>query len=218
MAGIEYRPEIDGLRAFAVIPVILFHFGADWIPGGFVGVDVFFVISGFLITSILKRDLENGTFSIRDFWARRIRRILPAMIFVTACTLAVSHAFVFRPEQLKIGEQALASVLSLANVYFWRHTGDYWGTEAEQSPFLHAWSLSVEEQFYLFFPCILWLIYRYRPRWLQGFVLAGIVGSLALFLWGVEAHPTATFYLLPTRIWELGAGSLLGLRKCPIDC
>lgn len=211
MSRIGYRPEIDGLRAVAVIPVILFHMGLNWIPGGFIGVDVFFVISGFLITSIIKKELEEGTFSFRDFWARRVRRILPAMIFVTACTLAVTYFFVFRPDQQAIGKQALAALLSVANIYFWRSTGDYWGAAAEESPFLHSWSLSVEEQFYLFFPIAMWLIFRFRSRLLQGAIATAALTSLALFLWGVQAHPTATFYLLPTRVWELGAGCLLAV-------
>lgn len=211
MAGIGYRPEIDGLRAFAVIPVILFHMGLNWVPGGYIGVDVFFVISGFLITSIIKKELDQGTFSFRSFWARRVRRILPAMIFVTAATLAVTYAFVFRPEQQAIGKQAVAALLSVANIYFLRNTGDYWGSAAEKSPFLHTWSLSVEEQFYVFFPIAMWLIYRVRPRWLQGCVATTAIGSLALFLWGLQNYPFVTFYLLPTRVWELGTGCLLAV-------
>ncbi|QDS94889.1 O-acetyltransferase OatA [Roseimaritima multifibrata] len=211
MAGIGYRPEIDGLRAFAVIPVILFHLGLSWIPGGYIGVDVFFVISGFLITSIIKRELDQGTFSFRDFWARRIRRILPAMTFVTAVTLAVSYVFVFRPDQQAIGQQGIAALLSFANIYFWQSIGDYWGTAAEESPFLHAWSLSLEEQFYLFFPLAMWLIFRLRSRWIQGCILTATIGSLVLFLGGLHDYPNATFYLLPTRVWELGTGCLLAV-------
>ena len=211
MANVGYRLEIDGLRAVAVIPVILFHMGLSWIPGGFIGVDVFFVISGFLITSIIKKELDQGNFSFRDFWARRVRRILPAMIFVTAVTLAVTYFFVFRPDQQAIGKQALAALLSVANIYFWRSAGDYWGSEAEESPFLHAWSLSVEEQFYLFFPVVMWLIFRFRSQWLQGCILTATLGSLALFLWGLPEHRDATFYLLPTRVWELGTGCLLAV-------
>ena len=211
MAGIGYRPEIDGLRAFAVIPVILFHMGLSWVPGGYIGVDVFFVISGFLITSIIKKELDQGTFSFRDFWARRVRRILPAMIFVTAATLGVTYAFVFRPDQQEIGKQALAALFSVANIFFWQSTGDYWGTAAEESPFLHTWSLSVEEQFYLFFPIAMWLMFRFRSRWLQGCIATISIGSLALFLYGVQHYPSATFYLLPTRVWELGTGCLLAV-------
>jgi peptidoglycan/LPS O-acetylase OafA/YrhL len=133
------------------------------------------------------------------------------MIFVTAATLAVTYTFVFRPDQQAIGKQGLAALLSVANIYFWRSTGDYWGTTAEESPFLQTWSLSVEEQFYLFFPIAMWLIFRFRSRWLQGCIATAAVGSLALFLWGLQAHPTATFYLLPTRVWELGAGCLMAV-------
>ena len=211
MSGIGYRPEIDGLRAFAVVPVILFHMGLSWVPSGYIGVDVFFVISGFLITSIIKKELDQGSFSFRDFWARRVRRILPAMILMTATTLAVTYAFVFRPDQQAIGKQGLAALLSVANIYLWRSTGDYWGTAAEESPFLHAWSLSVEEQFYLFFLVAMWLIFRLRSRWMPGFILIASVASLALFLWGSQDHPTATFYLLPTRVWELGTGCLMAV-------
>lgn len=211
MSGIGYRPEIDGLRAVAVIPVILFHLGLSWLPGGYIGVDVFFVISGFLITSIIKKELDQGSFSFRDFWSRRVKRILPAMVFVTAVTLAVTLAFVCRPDQQVIGQQALAALASVANIYFWLCTGDYWGSASEESPFLHAWSLAVEEQFYLFFPLAMWLIFRYRAKWLQGCILAAAFGSLALFLWGAEAQPIATFYLLPARVWELGTGCLLAI-------
>lgn len=213
MSRIEYRPEIDGLRAVAVIPVLLFHIERSILPGGFIGVDVFFVISGFLITSILRRDMEEGTFSFRDFWARRVRRIFPAMIFVTACTLAFTYVFVFRPEQQMIGQQALAALLSVANIYFCRSDGDYWGTAAEESPFLHAWSLSVEEQFYLCFPIAMWLIFRFRRRWLPSCIAVIAVGSLALFLRGGEERPVETFYLLPTRVWELCTGCLLAVSQ-----
>ena len=211
MAGIRYRPEIDGLRAVAVIPVVLFHLGFSWIRGGFIGVDVFFVISGFLITSIIRNDLENGSFSFREFWVRRIRRIAPAFIFVTGCTLALSHLFVFKPEQQAIGRGALAALGSVANVYFWRTNDNYWGSD---SPFLHAWSLSVEEQFYLIFPIAMWFVVWLRPKKLPGCIAIVVVGSLALFLWGLQEKPTATFYLLPTRAWELGTGCLLAVTGC----
>lgn len=210
-AGIRYRPEIDGLRAFAVVPVVLFHMAPHLLPGGFLGVDVFFVISGYLITSIIQRELEAGTFRFRDFWGRRVRRILPALTVVSACTLAASFLLVFRPEQRAVGKQAVAALLSFANIHFLREAGDYWGTEAEGAPFLHAWSLSVEEQFYLFFPIAMWLAFRFRPRWIFGGITAIVIGSFGLFLWGASAFPTATFYLLPTRAWEIGAGSLLAV-------
>ena len=211
MASIGYRREIDGLRAVAVVPVILFHLGLNGIPGGYIGVDVFFVISGFLITSIIKTELAQGTFSFANFWARRVRRILPAMLCVTAVTLAVTYAIVFRPEQQTIGKQALAALGSFANIYLWKARGDYWGAAAEESPFLHAWSLSVEEQFYLIFPLAMWLIIRFHSRWLWHALLSAVVASFLMFLWGTQHAPTATFYLLHTRVWELGTGVLLAV-------
>lgn len=211
MTGIRYRPEIDGLRAIAVIPVILFHLGFGWLPGGYIGVDVFFVISGFLITSILRNELEAGTFSFRGFWLRRVRRILPAMTFVTAVTLAVTFVFVFKPDQMAIGKQSVAALLSVANVYFWRTSGDYWGTKAGESPLLHMWSLSVEEQFYLLFPIAAFLLFKCKRHWLQSAVLFVLVISLAAFLWCSRENPPAAFYLLPTRAWELASGCVLAL-------
>ncbi|MGB0597635.1 MAG: acyltransferase family protein [Rubripirellula sp.] len=208
---IGYRPEIDGLRAFAVVPVILFHLGLKWIPGGFIGVDVFFVISGFLITSIVKKELEQGAFSFRDFWARRIRRIFPAMILVTFVTLILSWFFTWWPDQQLVGKQALASLFSVANINFWLSTGDYWGNASEESPFLHTWSLSVEEQFYLILPLAMWLLFRVRAKWLTVGMAVAVVGSLAVFLWGAKHAPTATFFLLPARVWEFGTGCLLAL-------
>jgi peptidoglycan/LPS O-acetylase OafA/YrhL len=209
MTAISYRPEIDGLRAFAVIPVVLFHMDYRWISGGFIGVDVFFVISGFLITSILNKELGLGTFSFRNFLARRIRRILPAMLVVSAFTLLVTYGFSFRPDRPVVGMQGIAAMASFANIYFWRTAGDYWGADADKSPFLHTWSLSVEEQFYLFFPVLMWIAFALRPRWIQGLISAVMVLSLSLFLYGLQTHPTATFYLLPTRAWELATGCIL---------
>ncbi|MCA9142502.1 MAG: acyltransferase [Planctomycetaceae bacterium] len=215
----KYRAELDGLRAFAVIPVILFHMGFDWLGGGYIGVDVFFVISGFLIASILIREIGTDTFSMREFWARRVRRILPAMLVVTAATLLVAYLFVFKGDHRPIGRQAMSALVSVANVYFWKNTGDYWGSEAESSPFLHTWSLSVEEQFYLFFPVVVWLVVRFRPRWLKSLMLLTIFSSLCLFLYGVSHYPDATFYLLPTRAWELATGCYLAaiLREQSVE-
>lgn len=209
-SGASYRREIDGLRACAVVPVVLFHLGAGWLPGGFLGVDVFFVISGFLITRILLRDIEAGTFSFTEFMVRRILRIVPAMLTMIVATLAASWFFVFRPDQPIIGRQAVAALLSVANVYFWRTTGDYWGPQAEQSPLLHTWSLSVEEQFYLVAPLCLWMVHRVAPQRLRPAILAATIGSFGLFLYNLAVgRLTSTFYLLPTRAWELGAGCCL---------
>ncbi len=212
MSSLSYRPEIDGLRAFAVLPIVLFHLGLSWIAGGYIGVDVFFVISGYLIASIVVGELENGTFSFRTFWARRIRRILPALIVVTAASLLLTWLFVFKGDHPLIARQAVAALLSIANIYFWENTGDYWGASAEESPFLHTWSLSVEEQFYLLFPIGIWLVHKFRPQWLKSLLIFVILTSLGLFLYGIESHhETATFYLLPTRAWELATGCFLAV-------
>lgn len=209
-SGTSYRREIDGLRACAVVPVVLFHLGADWLPGGFLGVDVFFVISGFLITRILLREIGGGTLSFTEFMVRRILRIMPALLAMIVATLVMTWFFVFRPDQPTIGRQAVAALLSVANVYFWRTTGNYWGPQAEQSPLLHTWSLSVEEQFYLVAPLCFWMVHRIAPQRLRPAILAATLASFVLFLFGLATgRLPSTFYLLPTRVWELGAGCCL---------
>lgn len=208
---IRYRPEIDGLRAIAVIPVILFHMGFQWIPGGFIGVDVFFVISGFLITSIILQDVGQERFSYSDFWLRRIRRILPALMVMVFTISIVGSIVLYAPQISNLGEHGLAALLSLANIDFWLHAGNYWGASAKDSPFLHTWTLSVEEQFYLFFPFLLILLLRYfKPNAGLIVFLLSII-SVSIFFYGTQFHPDATFYLLPTRAWELGSGALLGI-------
>jgi len=209
--AIKYRPEIDGLRAFAVLPVILFHMQKDLLPGGNIGVDVFFVISGFLITSIIKSELEAGNFSFKRFWGRRIRRIVPAMTAVIAASLLFTYFFIFRGDRPDVAKQSLAAMFSFANIYFWRMVGDYWGAAAGDSPMLHTWSLSVEEQFYLFFPLIVWLVWHYRPAWLRNVISLIAVVSLVMFLYFCTRQPIPTFYLLPTRAWELAAGCYLAI-------
>lgn len=211
MSAFVYRPEIDGLRAVAVIPVILFHFGMNWIQGGYIGVDIFFVISGFLITSIILKDYQNGVFSFKDFWMRRVRRILPVLIIVVIATLIVGKNLLYAPDISNLGIQGIASLLSFANVSQWLQSGDYWGFTAENSPLLHTWSLSVEEQFYLLFPILIVLSLRYFNKWLIPIVCILSLSSLLLFFYGSKNHPDATFYLVPTRAWELGAGALLAL-------
>lgn len=143
--AIQYRAEIDGLRAIAVLPVILFHAGIAGFGGGFVGVDIFFVISGYLITSILWSDLQRGSFSFKKFYERRARRILPALLFVIICTLAVGWLSLPPDRFENLGKSALAAIFSVSNVYFWKDTG-YFEAAAESQPLLHTWSLGVEEQ------------------------------------------------------------------------
>lgn len=211
MSSIRYRPELDGLRAVAVIPVVMFHMGIPWIPGGFAGVDVFFVISGFLITSILLKDFDQGTFTFRGFWMRRVRRIAPALLAMLAGVGVFSLMAVFGPDMNLFGKQSFAALFSFANLYFWRTSGNYWGQDAEGSPLLHTWSLSVEEQFYLFFPVFMAIMMKWRPKWMTPATALIVVGSYALFVFGLREHSTATFYLPPTRAWELAVGCLLAL-------
>lgn len=209
MAGIRYRPEIDGLRALAVVPVVMFHLGLGF-PGGFVGVDVFFVISGFLITGIIRRGLENETFSLAEFWERRIRRIFPAVFVVVAATLAIGYWLLLPNELEELGESSVAQALLLANVYFWRDTG-YFAGPAEFKPLLHTWSLAVEEQFYLFFPLVLFFLRRLSSKKLFALLTAVALISSAGSVYGAFYHTGATFFLLPTRAWELLVGCMLAV-------
>jgi peptidoglycan/LPS O-acetylase OafA/YrhL len=209
----KYRPEIDGLRTLAVGGVILFHLDPNWLPGGYLGVDVFFVISGFLISSLILRDLQEDAFSFRNFWTRRAKRILPAMLAMTAVTLAAVWFFGFRGDIPVTGGHAVAALLSFANIYSWQQTGDYWGADSESAPLLHTWSLSVEEQFYLIVPLMLFLLYRYARVLLPYVVIMLVAASLALFIYGANMRPNGTFYLLPTRAWELGVGVALACTR-----
>src|SRR5271166_7057359 len=158
-----YRPEIDGLRAVAISGVFLFHLNPEWLPGGFIGVDVFFVISGYLITSILYQDLQAGRFSLSKFYQRRIARLFPAFFTVALFTLAATSYVYSSQDFASAGANFVAASLSLANIKcMWQ--GNYFGISPDAQPFLHYWSLSVEEQFYLFFPITIFLIFRYARR------------------------------------------------------
>ena len=205
-----YRREIDGLRAVAVLPVVLFHGGIEFISGGFAGVDVFFVISGYLITALIVQDLEKGRFSILEFYERRTRRILPAL-FVMLAVSSVLAALWMAPSQMAYYSKALASVaLFASNIFFWRNSG-YFDTGSESNPLLHTWSLAVEEQFYILFPLFMLAAWRFgRSRVFWMLVLAALV-SLLLTEPGWRFKAWANFYLLPTRAWELLAGSLCAL-------
>lgn len=205
-----YRPEIDGLRAVAVLPVILYHAGVPALDGGFIGVDVFFVISGYLITSILLDDLRRDRFSVLGFYERRARRILPALGVVLVACLPFAWAWMV-PKDLEDFLRSLTAVcLFVSNAYFWSET-DYFDTAAELKPLLHTWSLAVEEQFYFIFPLLLLGLWTFARRQLATtlWILAAISFALCLYL--SRAHPSANFFVAPSRAWELLAGSLCAL-------
>ncbi len=205
-----YRPEIDGLRALAVVPVVLFHAGVPGFSGGYVGVDVFFVISGYLITGIIQRDIDAGRFSILQFYERRARRILPALL--ATCLVAAAMAWVlFLPEDmLNFAQSLVALSLFSSNVLFWLESG-YFDAAAHVKPLLHTWSLSIEEQFYVLFPMVLILLARADVSRRITIIALAVAVSFALSVWGSYAYPSAAFYLLPFRGWELGLGCLLAL-------
>ena len=203
----KYRAEIDGLRALAVVPVILFHAGFELFSGGFVGVDVFFVISGYLITTILIDDIENNRFSLLNFYERRARRILPALFFVMLVCIPFAWVWML-PNQMKDFSQSLVAVgLFASNILFWRESG-YFDAAAEEKPLLHTWSLAVEEQYYLLFPIFLILAWRFGKNRVFWMIVVFAAISLALSEWGWRNKATANFYLAPTRAWELLAGSI----------
>lgn len=203
----KYRPEIDGLRAFAVLPVILYHAGVRQFSGGFVGVDVFFVISGYLITTIILAELEESKFSIVGFYERRARRILPVLFFVMAVCIPFAW-FLLPPFELASFSKSLIAVpLFLSNFFFWRE-GGYFETAAEIKPLLHTWSLAVEEQYYVFFPIFLMLCWRLGRRWVLGAIILIAIISLISAQIGSLYNPLPNFFLLPTRAWELAIGAL----------
>ena len=203
-----YRPHIDGLRAVAVLSVILYHIDERLLPGGFIGVDIFFAISGFLITLHILQELRDGRFSLLEFYRRRVKRIAPAMFVVVTATLVVAQ-FILMPEQAAgVASSTVWSLASLANVYFWRHLDtSYFAQSSSELPLLHLWSLGVEEQFYLLWPLLLLMFFRAR-HFVLGAVLVA-VGSVVLAQWLYHTAPAFVFYMLPTRAGELLAGALL---------
>lgn len=210
MKSSAYRPEIDGLRAVAVLPVMLFHAGLGVFGGGFVGVDVFFVISGYLITSIIFGEMREGKFSILRFYERRARRILPALALVCLCSLPAAYILMLPYEFKDFGTSLAAVSLFVSNIYFFATSG-YFSGASELKPLLHTWSLAVEEQFYIVFPLVAMLLWRFALRWLTGLMVVGLVLSLVIADWASFNLPDAAFYLLPTRAWELLVGALVAV-------
>jgi len=209
-----HRRDIDGLRAVAILPVVLYHLGLSAIPGGFVGVDVFFVISGFVIAGSVLSDLEGGVFSVLNFYFKRVRRILPAYGAVALVTAAVCAMIMLPDSLLDFGRSLICASLFVSNIYFWKTSG-YFAPGAHDKPLLHMWSLSVEEQFYIFAPIAFFLIFKYgRGRWLL-FLAPVLALSLIASIVSVFAAPKAGFFLLPTRAWELLLGACLALKRVP---
>jgi peptidoglycan/LPS O-acetylase OafA/YrhL len=210
----SYRPDIDGLRAVAVLSVVLYHAGVPMLPGGFVGVDIFFVISGFLITRIIAREIADDRFSIVRFYERRTRRIFPALFVMLGVSSIVSIVVLLPAEMLDFGHSLAAATLFVSNVFFWQ-TADYFGGPAHLKPLLHTWSLAVEEQFYIILPLLLLVLARLSRQRTMHVLLALTALSFLVSVWAVVEKPNAAFYLLPTRFWELMAGALLALGALP---
>lgn len=213
--AVNFRKDINGLRAWAVVAVVLFHFGVPGFAGGFVGVDIFFVISGFLMTNILIKKLENPQqkFSVWDFYLARAERIAPALLVLCIALLALGW-FLLPPQDYRsLGMHTLTSVLFASNIQYWREAG-YFDAASHDKWLLHTWSLSVEWQFYLVLPLLLWGVWRLWPgrcNAAQVHILL-LLASLALLVWLTSQKPEAAFFLLPTRAWEMLAGALAVLN------
>lgn len=211
---VPYRSDIDGLRALAVLPVVLFHLGVPAVSGGYVGVDVFFVISGYLITGVISRELSGGSFSIIRFYERRCRRILPAL-FTTMLAVLIASLFVFMPDELRDFGTSLVGVAAFAsNILYWQQV-DYFNGAVELKPLIHTWSLAVEEQFYIFLPLLMLLVNKHAGGGYKAPLLLLTLLSFALSIAMMHVAADADYYLLPTRAWELLIGSVVALGYLP---
>jgi peptidoglycan/LPS O-acetylase OafA/YrhL len=215
--NLAYRRDIDGLRGVAVLLVLAFHSNLGWVPGGFVGVDVFFVISGYLISGIIFAQIDAGTFSLAAFYGRRIRRIVPALVAMMLATLLAGMVLLYPSEWQDLGKSAIAATLSASNLFFWS-TANYFDAPSNTKPLLHTWSLGVEEQFYLAFPLLMVLLAKVRRPWFRDGVLLLAAG---LSFWVSQrllfGDPAGAFYLPQSRVWELMVGALLasGMVSAP---
>ncbi len=204
-----YRKEIDGLRALAVLAVMFFHAHFSWASGGFVGVDVFFVISGYLITQIIVSQLQGGTFSLMQFYERRARRILPALFAMLLICLPLAWLIIINPEDFKdFCKSLLAVALSISNILFWKESG-YFDSSTALKPLLHTWSLAVEEQYYLIFPFFMLVVWKAGIKHIVWLTLILVLMSLLFAQWGSAHQPVFNFYWLPSRMWELLAGAVI---------
>lgn len=210
----DYRPEIDGLRAIAVMMVVGYHAFPELIPGGFVGVDVFFVISGYLISNIIFKELQRGKFDFLDFFSRRIRRIFPALILILIACLIVGWFLLWAEEYLQLSKHTLSAATFTSNIIFWLEAG-YFDNAAEVKPLLHLWSLAIEEQFYLIWPLLVWLFTLRRIHLLAPIIALGAT-SFLLNIWLIRTSTISAFYLPLPRSWELLLGGFLALITNPL--
>lgn len=215
----KYRPDIDALRAVAVLSVVLYHFSKDWLPGGFVGVDIFFVISGYLITGILVKGVEKNTLSLSGFYLRRVRRILPATIFCVLTTTFFGTLFFIPTDGLSLAKSALAALLSFSNIFFWKSIDtSYFASSSDTLPLLHTWSLGVEEQFYIVWPLIIIAFSKFRKlKWLG--VIAVVIAALSFYIGNhfITIDQSFSYYMLPARAGELLMGALAYICSKKID-
>jgi peptidoglycan/LPS O-acetylase OafA/YrhL len=213
--SIIYRPEVNGLRALAVIPVILSHAGFSWFSGGFIGVDVFFVISGYLITTIILNELENGNFSLKKFYERRARRIFPALFLVIISCIPFAWMWIDPIYFRDFAQSLVAMGFFASNILFWQES-NYFGPAAEVKPLLHTWSLSIEEQFYVLFPILLIIVFKFARRYMNWVLLGALLFSLLLSEYTSKQDSLTSFFMIHTRAWELLTGgyiAYLGTRN-----
>ena len=204
---LKYRPDIDGLRAIAVLLVVCFHAYPDRLLGGFIGVDIFFVISGFLISSILYRENNRGGISFVDFYSRRVRRIFPALIVVLLASLIAGWFLLLPDEYSEMGKHVVAATFFISNLVLWGESG-YFDVVAELKPLLHLWSLGIEEQFYLLWPLVIWGLSKLKTKILTAVILLALL-SYACNIYSMHTNPVADFYSPFTRFWELLSGAIL---------
>lgn len=207
----QYRPDIDGLRAIAVLSVLFDHLSATLLPGGFVGVDIFFVISGYLITSQVYKEVCGGSFSIQQFYKRRINRIAPALVTVILATIIVGSVLLSPADLVRLGKSAIYAMLGLSNVFFWREYGNYFAGNAGEAPLLHTWSLGVEEQFYVVWPLLILALAKLSRRHMASALAVLTIVAVVVSEAGTNIAASASYYLLPTRFFELMMGGLLAL-------
>lgn len=206
----KFRTDIEGLRGLSVLAVVLYHFQLVGISGGFVGVDVFFVISGYLITSIVIRDIDNRTFTLTTFYERRIRRLVPALFLMIAVVFAAGYLTLLPNALEALAESGTAAVLFVSNHHFWG-TGGYFDPARSGSPLMHTWSLAIEEQFYIVYPVLLMAIAAVAARSRLKVIIVCAIVSFGIALWGMNHHPNAAFYLAPARAWELMTGAIVAM-------